>query len=543
MNRNSLCLSTAVVMLAASPALAQPAATPDAGGPAVTANGGAVADAAAEDDEDVIVVKGTRPRGSVAGDIPPENVLTSRDVRATGATSISELLDAVAAQTGSARGRGGGRPVLLLDGQRISGFRELRDLPPEAIERMEILPEEVALKYGYAADQRVVNIVIRRRFNSTSIEAGTTIATEGGYVAGKADATRLVIADGTRTSLNVRVDGNSGLSEAERDIAFDPASGSDARSARSLIGAGQSARVTGALRRTILGDVGATVTAEAGRSTNSSRFGLSPFDPANALSRTGTTDSLGLGLALNTQRGKWRLSSTGNGQLDRTASDSDRSLLTVLSDDRSRTTRTAFALDGTASGPLFVLPAGEANATFRIGASRIDLDGKARRRDLFSPTDLGRTAGDASVSLDLPLTKRASKLGRLGANLNAGVSQLSDFGALTSLGAGLNWAPAPRLTFLASVTREEGAPTLQALGNPLLETANVPFFDAATGQTANVTTLTGGNPTLDADRRTVMKLGGNWQPSEKLDLRLRADFVHESIDRPQISFPSASPAL
>ena len=215
----------------------------------------------------------------------------------------------------------------------------------------------------------------------------------------------------------------------------------------------------------------------------------------------------------------------------------------MLSDDRSRTTRTAFALDGTASGPLFVLPAGEANATFRIGASRIDLDGKARRRDLFSPTDLGRTAGDASVSLDLPLTKRASKLGRLGANLNAGVSQLSDFGALTSLGAGLNWAPAPRLTFLASVTREEGAPTLQALGNPLLETANVPFFDAATGQTANVTTLTGGNPTLDADRRTVMKLGGNWQPSEKLDLRLRADFVHESIDRPQISFPSASPAL
>ena len=30
-------------------------------------------------------------------------------------------------------GRGGERPVLLLNGQRISGFRELRDIPTEAI--------------------------------------------------------------------------------------------------------------------------------------------------------------------------------------------------------------------------------------------------------------------------------------------------------------------------------------------------------------------------------------------------------------------------
>ena len=125
-----------------------------------------------EGDGQEIVVTGQRPRGSVVGDIPAENVLSSRDVRATGATSIQELLAAIAPQTGSARGRGGGGgPVLLLGGQRISGFGEIRDLPPEAIERLEILPEEVALKYGYSADQRVVNIVLRRRFNSTATRA------------------------------------------------------------------------------------------------------------------------------------------------------------------------------------------------------------------------------------------------------------------------------------------------------------------------------------------------------------------------------------
>jgi len=35
---------------------------------------------------------------------------------------------------------------------------------------MEILPEEVALKYGYPAVQRVVNIVLRRRFRTTTVE-------------------------------------------------------------------------------------------------------------------------------------------------------------------------------------------------------------------------------------------------------------------------------------------------------------------------------------------------------------------------------------
>ena len=83
-------------------------------------------------------------------------------------------------EIGSARGRGGDQPVLLLNGQRISSFREMRDIPTEAIQRVEILPEEVALKYGYRADQRVVNIVLRQRFRSTVAQLGATVPTAGG---------------------------------------------------------------------------------------------------------------------------------------------------------------------------------------------------------------------------------------------------------------------------------------------------------------------------------------------------------------------------
>ena len=192
-------------------------------------------------DEAAIVITGAKPRGSVVGDIPPENTLDARDVRATGATNINELLDAIAPQIGSVQGRGSGRPVLLLNGQRISSFRELRDIPTEAIERVEILPEEVALKYGYRADQKVVNIVLRQRFRSTTAQVGLGTATDGGYVNGNGDLTRLLIQRNGRTTFNLHAEGNTMLTEAERNVLLTgtPVTGATTEqelAARSLVG-------------------------------------------------------------------------------------------------------------------------------------------------------------------------------------------------------------------------------------------------------------------------------------------------------------------
>jgi hypothetical protein len=571
----------ALAQEASAPAPAQESAAPPAD------------EYADEEEGQEIVVQGQRPRGSVIGDIPAENTLTSRDIRATGATNISDLLDSLASQLGSARGRSSGRPILLLNGQRISGFREMRDLPPEAIERMEILPEEVALKYGYAADQRVVNIVLRRRFNSTSAELRGRGATDGGYVAGQGDVTRLIIADGTRTSLNAHAEGNSPLYESERDIRLQPIAPDtdavDPRPFRTLVAPSSDIRLSGTHNRTILGDVSATINLEAERQASKSRFGvptgeldldndddpdiIRAFPEFAPLTRTSRTDSLRLGTALNTQRGKWRLSSTGNAEFNHSITRTDNGpdlgdiqarldagdptldpfgdlgALDLLPRDRSRSNRYNLALDGTATGPLFALPAGDATATFRVGIGATGIDSEATRLDsetnalVTADSDLSRGTLEGSASIDLPITKRSSSIGRLTANANAGLTRLSDFGALTSLGAGLTWSPNPKLNFNASWTREEGAPSLQQLGDPPLETPNVSFFDFRTGQTVLVTTVTGGNPDLRSDTRNVFKLGGHWQPFEKTDLRLRAEYVHQTIDHPQSSFPAASEAL
>jgi hypothetical protein len=593
MSRRQSPLVILLASTASAPALAQeaPPPAPAEVETAVSASAQPDDEYADEDEGEVIVVQGQKPRGSVVGDIPPENTLTPRDIRATGATSISELLDSIASQTGSARGRGGGRPILLLNGQRISGFRELRDLPPEAIERMDILPEEVALKYGYAADQRVVNIVLRRRFNSTSAELRGRGATDGGYVSGQGDLTRLIIADGSRTSLNFHTEGNSPLYETEREILLDPvapeAEAVDPRSFRTLVAPRSNFRLSGTHNRTILGDVSATINLEAEREASKARFGVPSgmledgddsivraFPDDAPLTRASRTESFRLGAALNTQRGKWRLSSTGNAEFNHSITRTDNGPdltdlqarldagdptldpfgdlgpVDMFAGDRSRSNRYSLALDGTATGPLFPLPAGDATATFRLGVGATGIDSEALRLTddttgtfLDSNSNLNRGSFEGSASIDLPITKRSASIGRLTANANAGLTRLSDFGTLTSLGAGLSWAPAQRLNFNASWTHEEGAPSLQQLGDPLLETPNVSFFDFRTGQTVLVTTVTGGNPDLQSDTRNVFKLGGNWQPFTETDLRLRAEYVHQTIDRPQASFPAATEAL
>jgi len=551
----------------------------------------------AGDEEDAIVVIGQRERGAVIGDIPPENQLSARDVRAYGATSIAELLGAIAPQTGSNRGRGGGGPVTLLNGKRISGFRELRDLPPEAILRVDIFPEEVALKYGYRADQRVVNIVLRPRFRSTAARVEGGAATEGGRLAGEGDVAKLMINDNGRTTISARVEGADALYESERDIRLVPLDtrpeATDPRSSRTLLPSRRLARVAGTVNRTIFDDVSATLSGQIEHSDSRSRFGiptanlivpatnpfaesvgvgplLRAFDLGRPLTRDTDIDSGEAGLALNGDRGRWRWSVTGNAAIARNDTRTDRgpdvtdlqarlnandptldpladldALVDPLSRARSRSTNRSAGLDGVANGPLVKLPAGNATATFRVGADTLDLD-VTRSGALDVDRSLGRDRGAGSVSLDLPIAKRNGawgSIGNLSLNGNAAVEQLSDFGTLTTLGAGLNWSPVERMSLIASWTREDGAPSINQLGDPLLETPDTPVFDFVTGETVLVTSLTGGNPLLDADTRDVFKLGGTWQPFKKVDLDLRADYVLSRINDPISSFPGPTPEI
>ncbi|WP_277968520.1 TonB-dependent receptor [Sphingomonas echinoides] len=218
MTRSTVLLTLA---LAATPsfALAQQATVPAQAAPPVTEAGEGGTDAG-EDGPD-IVVQGARPPGSVVGDIPPEQQLSPADIRSYGVGSVTELLAELSPQIRSDRGSGGA-PVVLIDGKRISGFQEIRDLPTEAIQRVDILPEEVALKYGYRADQKVVNFVLRKRFRAATVELADRLATAGGRNAPQAELDLLKIARTGRLNLHLEYQGANALTEDERGIVRTP---------------------------------------------------------------------------------------------------------------------------------------------------------------------------------------------------------------------------------------------------------------------------------------------------------------------------------
>lgn len=169
---------------------------------------------------DAVEVVAGKPRGSVEGDIKPEITLNPGQIRAYGAGSISELMAFLEPQLRSTRGDG--QPIMLINGRRISGMQEIRDIPPEAIERFEILPEEVSLTYGYRADQRVVNIVLRRRFRAVTNEVGLKGATEGGRTSSDLQSTLFRVQGDQRWLFNGKISHDTPLFEDERDIVRTP---------------------------------------------------------------------------------------------------------------------------------------------------------------------------------------------------------------------------------------------------------------------------------------------------------------------------------
>ncbi|MCC2978059.1 TonB-dependent receptor [Sphingomonas sp. PL-96] len=592
-----------------------------------------------------IVVTGRTPPGTVPGDIPPEIQLSPADIRSYGVSSVAELLEELAPQTGSGRGRdGNGTPVVLVNGRRTAGFQEIRDLPTEAILRVDILPEEAALKFGFRADQRVVNFVLRPRFRSITGELTERIPTAGGSNQFEAEAGLTRISDAGRLSIDLEAERVSNLLESERDITSSTSAQRPYDLAGNILGAGggeidpalsalAGSTVTqaglpagiaspgladfvgtaGTLNVTdttpfrtlqpssnrvaanavystsIFGNVAATGTVRLERSESNALSGLpavtlnlpgaSPFSPfandttlyryadVDPLERNNRSWTGNATAAFNGDIGRWRWSLNTSYQRDESRTFTERGLdvtdLQAAIDagdpganpfgpldlygrtvDRAKSVSQAAAIDALAAGTLFELPAGPVGASVRVLGNASKLESDTLRSGVAQSVDIGRNSGTARANLDLPIASRSRDvlafLGNLSLNGNAEVEQLSDFGTQRTLGYGLNWQPVEPVRLLVSVTHEEGAPTPQQLGNPVLVTPNVRIFDYVRGETVDVTQVEGGNPNLQGDSRRVFKAGLNLRPFQATDLTLTADYVSSRINNPVSSFPAAT---
>ncbi len=522
------------------------------------------ADAPSEEDDTPplageIVVIAERIKGQL--DVPqkPIEVLDERDIASYGANSISDLLAALSPQTGSGRGRGGGgMPIMLINGQRISSFREMRDMPPEAIRRMEILPEEVALRFGYPANARVVNLILKDNFAQRRVDVEYGMPDRGGSATSELQASLFSVANGGRVNLTGTHERTAELTEAERGLIQLPGSApagstdSDLALARTLI-ADRTASTINATWAKGLGKNGLngslTLNGTMSLVTTNQMSGLTIFgDP---LRRSNQTASYQAGAGYNRPLGAWQLSAT----VDAGRTDSDTRIdrrpaagsspQTGIGADRAWTTSDTVSSLVTLIGRPAHLPGGDITMTVKGGYAYTGITSEDTR-SAVGRTALSRNDLSAGVNIGIPITSRREgfleAVGNLSLNLSAGINDLSDFGSLKDWSAGLNWGVTEKLNLQASYLVNEKAPSLAELGNPQIVSFNVPVFDFTRGETALVTVTGGGNPGLLKETDRDLKFGFNWQTPLKNTMLLGEFFRNRSTNVTE-SFPVLTPAI
>jgi len=195
-------------------------------------------------------------------------------------------------------------------------------------------------------------------------------------------------------------------------------------------------------------------------------------------------------------------------------------------------------------GTLRRIPAGAITTTVTGGFETVKLESDSVRAGVVRSGELSRDTGSAKLNFDLPLTSVRNDvlpgLGNLSLNLNLAADKLSDFGTLTTIGYGANWSPIEKLRVIASVTRDQGAPSLAQIGDPEQLTPGVQVYDFRRGETAVISRLTGGNRALREEEGRVIKLGLSLKPFDKTNLTLTTNYTNSRTDDLISSFPTAT---
>lgn len=581
-SHHTLSLSALAIALIAQPALA---AEPQA--LQTTDETELPEDQAPRDSGGDIVVVATRVAGQVEAPQPPIATLDEKDLQSLGAANLTDVLARISPQTTSGRGRGGGMPVVLVNGQRITNFREMRNFPPEAVRRVEILPEEVALRFGYPADARVVNFILKDNFASKTIEAETAFPTRGGFQAYEVEGTALRIAGKQRFSVTAKIDDTAPLTEAERGVIQSAAptvsTDPDPAAARTLIADSRELSLGTAWSRGLGKDgLGGQVSlsGNATRSDSRSLSGLnlvtltapggvsavrSVGDPLQRLTRSTT---LQLGGGFNTFLGNWQLNATvdGNHSESRTLIDrrTDTSSLVAAAaagalpvtaalpalpkpgQDVVRSNTEALNSLITLVGRPVRLPGGEVTTTVKGGYAWSNI-ASSDTRSTVGPVSLTRGDASVGVNMGIPITSRregfGAGLGDISLNFSAGLNHLSDFGSIKDWSAGLTWSPVEGLGLQASYLVNEAAPGLAQLGNPQAVTFNVPVYDFTRGETVLATVTSGGNPALRKERQRDLKFGANWKLPFLSNSNLLVEYFRNRSNDVTASFPLLTPEI
>jgi iron complex outermembrane receptor protein len=293
-------------------------------------------------------------------------------------------------------------------------------------------------------------------------------------------------------------------------------------------------------------------------------------DGQGLLTQDADTWSGHLGVTVNKQAGRWRFSLTGaydhSDSLTVSGMNDDptalqallnagspslnpfgtlpANLLIRMPNSEARSISDTGNLQGLINGPLLKVPAGNLNIAFKFGDTQSNSLSDSERLLISQSVRLTRNDVNGQLNLDLPLASKRNnfipQLGELSVNVNANFDQLSDFGIIHSLGYGLNWSPIQQVRLIVSHTQDQAAPSVSQLGAATVITPQVRIFDYATGQTVDVTQITGPNAALVGDTRNVFKAGVTVRPWLEKQFTININYIDQKIDNPISTFPAAT---
>ncbi|WP_164467386.1 TonB-dependent receptor domain-containing protein [Caulobacter flavus] len=499
-----------------------------AGGEAPAApQAAAAATVAAEEEDDATVrlsgVEVVARRG--AAKTPPETELTPEEIEALGAYDIGEALDRISSAYGLAD-----PPVVIINGRRVQNAGDYMTFPPDALSRVELLPEQAAGLYGADPGRRVVNIVLKREFQSRDGQAMLAGSTAGGRSTAMLDARRSAIANENTSQMGGRLTHDTSLRADERpDYLRDnsEAQGATLRPQSTSVTANMSVN-----RR--LGDWQAAFSASGRAQRDES---VSRRDDVLARQR-GQQRGLSASAGANGQIKGWSVRAGLDGQLSRSRQEglSDRE-----SDNRT------IALNLSADRPLLTLPAGRMT---------MDLSGRVSRTSSSTTVEgatTERSAENADVrgGLTIPLL-RAPQPGEEAGPVNLGSASLSLSGNLRrqsgsgggeGLTGALSWSPIKLLRLNGSWARSYDAPSDQQLFDAPFYGDPIVVFDFATGQSVEVLPLYGGNPALKGQTAERFSLSLSAGPVTPWRLAANVNYRTSDTRDGVSSLPAVTPAV
>ncbi|OAN64022.1 hypothetical protein [Sphingomonas sp. TDK1] len=458
-----------------------------------------------------ILVTGKRPPDTDA----PLSTISREEIDSFAAETAGDVIAAAKRRT-----PGNDAPVIV-NGRRLGDIADISALPPEAIERVEILPPSAGVRQGLGGGTPVVNVVLKKRFRSLQATGEANLPSEGGAGYGRAELGATAIRGERRSNGALSASAQAPLRYSDRFDAELLRQQGGAAEPQASLRASSKALALLAGRALPLGRSQLSLSANG----NWSRSERILTGGGGALRADGA--GLGGAATFSGLAGHHFWSLVLNARASQSSTETQRGDARLS----NRSTSASAGINATASGPLLHLPAG--SLQYNVSAS-FSGNSLSQSSTLGGAMANVRRSANAQFGVTVPILRRGPEgrgLGDLYTRLQAQFDRNTGSTALLGYEQAIGWSPLNGLN-LEWTRARQGLGAYQQWA-PLTVQPDVLLFDPVTQQSVQVVQILGGNPDLRAPRQSRSSLRLNLsRRMQDTDMSVSAYYSEDRTENP-----------